>query len=468
MAKILMIQIQPAPYAGTAYLNGAVLSSGHEFVLHLESDTGEILRKVSKEKPDCIGFSCMTGIHNDALRISKAIKENFDIPIIMGGPHPTLFPEVINEPHLDIICRGEGEFALIELLDALDNNKSYHHILNLWLKNEGYIVKNKLRPLVEPLDNIPLIDWSCYEGTIVKKSPPIAFLIRGCPYSCTYCFNVAMRRLYKGLGKYIRYFSVDRSIREIRQAIDFFSQSPVLFTSDTFGTDIKWTEELFFNYSQLTDLPFVLLIRPELATPKLINIIKKYNCFSVALGVESGSERVRKELLNRNYSNPLLLRAANTLHDAGIRFRTYNILGIPSETEEELWETIDINIQMKTDFPRSSIFTPYPGTELAKIAQNLGYLDESFNFDSTPSSILSHSILKKIDHNIVQNSFYFFQTVILFPKLRPIIKKLIKLKPNFVFRLWFYFIYAYLHRKSEGRKLTHYIQYAWANFKITK
>ena len=464
MAKFLMVQLQAAPYAGTAYLNGDVVSSGHEFVMHLGNSVEKILRRISIEKPEIIGFSCMTGLHTEVVQIAREIKKYHKIPIILGGPHPTLFPDIIYEDGIDMICRGEGEFVLIELLDAIEKKQSYDMLLNLWVKKNSTVIKNNLRPLTEPLDRIPLIDWSCYKGTAVQKSPPIAFLIRGCPYSCSYCFNEGTRNMVKGLGHYVRYFSVDRSIQEIRQALNVFSANPVLFTSDTFGIDIKWMEELFIRYEQLTPLSFVLLLRPELAKSAVIDVIKKHHCHSVAIGVESGSERVRKDVLNRHYSNALLFEIANNLHKSGIKFRTYNMIGLPTETEDEMWETIELNIRMKTDYPRGAIFTPMPNTKITQMAIQEGYLDQGFCFDDVPKTILSHSILKKINHDLIKNTLYFFQTAILFPRLNGVLKTLIrKRKPNVIFLAWFYFIYIYLHNKSEGRKWLSYIQYLISN-----
>ncbi len=142
MAKIMMIQLQSAPYAGTAYLNGAVKSAGHDFVLYLSVDIEKIKREIENEKPDIIGFSCMSCLMRDILRISRELKKSFNIPIILGGPHPTLFPEVINEDCVDIICRGEGEFAFIELLNAIEDKKDYTQIKNLYVKKDKRVYKN--------------------------------------------------------------------------------------------------------------------------------------------------------------------------------------------------------------------------------------------------------------------------------------------------------------------------------------
>jgi len=458
-----MIQFQYAPYAGIAYLNSAACSSGHEFILHMGSDVQNIVHKINLVKPDIIGFSTMSPFYKETLSIASQIKNTFDIPTILGGPHPTLFPEIINDACVDIICRGEGEFALIELLNALRDKNPYYDIKNLWVKHNGNVYKNELRPLTDPLDQIPLVDWSCYKSTSIANSPPIAFLIRGCPYSCTYCFNASMRELYKGKGKYLRQFSVGRSILEIKEALKVFNHSPVLFTSDSFGIDLEWTDALFTEYSKITDLQFVLLIRPELATEECVRLLARHGCRSVALGVESGSERVRKEIMHRNYPNKLLMDVADRLHRHGIEFRTYNMLGLPSETEEELWETIDINIRMKTDYPRATIFTPMPNTKIVEIAKELGYLNMDFSFESIPDSVFSGTILKKLDNDKTLNSLYFFQTLIIFPKIRGFIKFLMRFKPNIFYKLWFYLVYAHLHKKLEQRKLIPYIRYLISN-----
>jgi len=463
MAKIIMIQTQFAPYAGIAYLNGAVLSKGHQFRLFLGNNINKISSMIAKENPDIIGFSCMTCFYDEILSISNEVKRNFKVPIIFGGPHPTICPEIINEKSIDIICRGEGEFALIELLDCIENKRSYLKIRNLWIKSNDKVYKNELRPLAEPLDNIPLINWSCYKRTPVQNSPPMVFLIRGCPYSCSYCFNKVTRDLYKGLGTYVRYFSIERSIQEIKEALRIFSHSPVVFNSDLFGMDLRWTDKLLSRYSQITDLPFLLFLRPELVTEKCVKILSKHKCHSVAIGVESGSERIRKRILNRNYSNKELMNVAERLHNNKIKFTTFNMIGIPTETEKEMWETIDINIKMRTDFPRGAVFTPMPGTKIVEIAKEKKYLDCGFSFSDIPHTILSNTILKKMNRDKIRNTLYFFQSAIIFPKHKRIIKRLIHNKPNIFFRLWFYLIYAHLHRKSQNWKLIPFIKYIYSN-----
>ena len=311
-----------------------------------------------------------------------------------------------------------------------------------------------------------MIDWSCYEGTIVKYYPAIAIPIRGCPYSCTYCFNEKYRDLYSHSKKYVRHFSVGRAITELKIAIDYFSpDSPILFTSDSFGINLTWMEDFLKEYAKITHLPFVVLLRPELASEKCIELLKKYNCFSVAIGVESGSERIRKDLLHRNYSNDHLLEVSGRLHRAGLKFRTYNILGLPTESIEDMFETIAVNIAMKTDYPRPSMFSPYPGTKLTEKAIELGYLPENFSFDTVRQGIHQDTLLKMENKKQIINTLYFFQTFVLFPSTLKFSRYLVRFPPNFLFKLWFMVVYAVLSMRSEGRNFKNFVQFAWINMK---
>jgi radical SAM superfamily enzyme YgiQ (UPF0313 family) len=179
--------------------------------------------------------------------------------------------------------------------------------------------------------------------------------------------------------------------------------------------------------------------------------------------VESGSERVREEVLNRHYTNDHLQEIARKLHDKGLKFRTYNMIGLPTETEQELWETIDINVRMKADFPRCAIYTSMPHTRLTQFARAKGLLDTAYSYNQAPSSVFVATVLKSVDKDRIQNCMYFFATAIKLPRLRRFIQWLTHTKPNVLYRLWFYLTFLHYHRKSEQRPLIPYIRYVLAN-----
>jgi hypothetical protein len=120
---------------------------------------------------------------------------------------------------------------------------------------------------------------------------------------------------------------------------------------------------------------------------------------------------------------------------------------------------------MKADFPRAGIFTPMPGTRLTKIAIDEGYLSADFSYDDVPNTILDKTILLNVNAEKINNYLYFFQTAIILPGCRNLILRLVKIKPNIIYKLWFYIVYLYLHRKSEGRNIFSYIKYVFANRK---
>jgi radical SAM superfamily enzyme YgiQ (UPF0313 family) len=177
-----------------------------------------IVEKIKKFKPDFLAFSSMTIQHNWVLEITKYLRgEGMTIPIIIGGPHATFFPDIIETPQIDIVCRGEGEEALVDLLDYSDKNLDYSNIRNLWVKREDGICKNELRGTWEDLDTLPFPDRELYAGYGYFKDKPyeIFMATRGCPFACNFCFNHAEKEIYKNKGKFLRSRSVKNLIEEI-------------------------------------------------------------------------------------------------------------------------------------------------------------------------------------------------------------------------------------------------------------
>ncbi|MGA1869807.1 MAG: B12-binding domain-containing radical SAM protein [bacterium] len=457
MAKLLIIQPQVFIYPSLFNLAGAVKHYGHDCYVLVTHDIETIEHSILNRTPDLIGFSAMTGIHKEIITMCKLIKKKFHhIPIIMGGIHPTLFPYVIYEDGIDIICRGEGEYPLVELLDRIEKKQDVSSIKNLWVKSENKVIKNELRGLVDPLDTLPLPDFSIYRHhPILSKSTYInIFLTRGCPYSCTYCHNSKKRELYNGKGKYIRSFSTGRIMKELSMLQKEFKYlNTISLGADVFGADYNFFKEIVSSYSQKFSIPYTFLIRPELIDEKRVEILSKTNCHMIGFGIESGSERVRRELLHRNYSNKKIIYIGHLLHRHKIKFRTYNMVGFPTETIDEMMSTVRINQQIKTDFPWCSIYTPYPKTELAQYCLDNNFLPDHFSFDDVNSSFHSTSILKRIHRNEVQNIHSLFQTMVKFPHAHYLLNPLIKRPYHKISRLWFYCMYGYINLQSENRTL---------------
>ena len=200
MAKILFVQNIEYDYLGVMYVSSVLKNAGHECDLLIQHDPEKIINYAAGKNYTIFAFSIMSGIHQWALKVTGKLKEAFpETPVIFGGVHPTYFPEVIEQGPVDIICRGEGEYAMLDLVQALDTGEDYSNIPNLWIKNGEKIKKNELRSLIEDLDVLPLPDRGLYYDRYPKlktKKTKYFMASRGCPYNCTFCFNKQLKELY--------------------------------------------------------------------------------------------------------------------------------------------------------------------------------------------------------------------------------------------------------------------------------
>ncbi len=470
MGHILFVQTQAFAYPGLYYICGALKESGHQYQVLVSANPLSILEQIEIHQPTVVGFPCMTGMHKTVLQIALEIKNAYpDCKTLIGGIHPTLFPEIINEKQVDFICRGEGEYPTVELLNALDDGAVEFPIKNISYKINGIVQHNAMRQLIQPLDSLPFPDYSIYQNSkvIAADTFPMVYMTRGCPFSCTYCHNSNQRKVYKGLGKFVRDFSVNRILNEAEAALsNYKNATAVMLGSDTLGNDMEFITKLLKGFHEKFDIPYTCLVRPEFISEDLAKLLSETNCHMIAFGIESGSERIRKELLNRNYSNKQVRTVTNLLHQYGIKFRTYNIIGFPSETREEMLTTLKMNLEIKPTFPWASIFTPYPETKLSDFAKEHRYLGTNFTYDDVPTSFFNDTLLEKVDRNFILNLHSLFQLYTLIPWLYPLTKFILSFPHNKLFRIIFKAVYSYVCIKSENRTITSFIKLAMANRKL--
>jgi len=186
-------------------------------------------------------------------------------------------------------------------------------------------------------------------------------------------------------------------------------------------------------------------------------------CRSVFFGVESGNPEIRNRVLVKRLSNQQIRTAADRLHAAGITFRTYNIVGLPGETLEDAYSTLQLNIDIETDYPWCSVFMPFPGTALTRYAFDQGYLDRSFEFDSLSRSFFTESRLDMRHSRELENLQKFFQTGVLWPWTLPLIRRLVSLRPNPLFTAWFGLIYFTVYLRSENKRFLESVLFAIRN-----
>lgn len=446
------------------YLASGLISHGHAIEVFIDRDINRLVSQIKQYHPDIVGFSCTTGMHSLSLEIAKAIKSRIKTLTVFGGAHPTFFPEIIREDAVDIVCIGEGENALLEIAEAIDQRSPITRISNCWVKQDGSIAKNELRPLTEDLDALPFPDRSIYyhKYPFMNYSQKVFIAGRGCPYDCTYCFNNSLKNMYKDKGKYIRLRSVENVISEISEVRRSYGLRTVYMIDDTFILNRTWVSQFLEVYQEKIRLPFICLVRADLITQDIARRLKEANCYSVFFGIESGSERLRNLILNKRITNAKIIEAAALLKKHKIKFRTYNMLGIPGEGLDDAFMTVDLNIKIKTDYPWCSILQPYPKTSIMEYARNKGMLKEA----DLSRLFFHNSILNLPNIRELSNLQKLFYWSVKFPFLKPLVKKAIKLPPNFIFKILFLIGYAYSYYRSERRRFGEVSMIGWLNRRI--
>jgi len=354
---------------------GAILKkAGHEVeLIHAKSDLtrNSIAAKIQEYSPDLVAITATTPQFPFAVKYAQWVKEASSCLVICGGAHPTLAPdEVISNPAFDVICLGEGEQPLLEYVHALSEGNDRFDIENLWFRNNGRIIKNKMRPLQQDLDTLPF-PYRKFDSELRVSRVGDIMAGRGCPYKCTYCCNNSFKMLHGKSDSYVRYRSVENVLQEIEALISCYHVNSFDFHDDTFTLKRKWLSEFCKQYSSRFSLPFVCNGRPETLKRDVLRMLKEAGCKMVRIGVESGNERIRKDVLGRNISNGDLLRVFNEAKDLGLQTSAFNMMGIPGETVEHLQETIDFNKKLNPSRAVVSVFYPYPLTRLhEKCLQN--------------------------------------------------------------------------------------------------
>ncbi|UCG08651.1 MAG: cobalamin-dependent protein, partial [Desulfobacterales bacterium] len=297
---------------------------------------------ITELAPKLVGISVYSPYLHVAKRITTIVRSHSSASVIWGGIHPTISPETCIK-EADMVCIGEGEDAFSELVTALRDETEYRHIKNLWINNNGTIIRNPMRPLIQNLDRIPFPAYgrdSFYfigSNELIREDPTIAdpaldvMPARGCPFSCSYCVNSLLRPMYKGLGRYSRRRSVENIIAEMQEilAIPGNQKRIVEFHDENFGTDETWLNEFETRYSSEIGLPFKVMYNPKLIKPSMIARLVKSGLHRVKIGIEAGTDHIRNQVFSRPGKNSEILQVAREIAKYGVRVRYDLILDNP-------------------------------------------------------------------------------------------------------------------------------------------
>jgi len=359
-------------------LSSTLKRDGVEVSLIYTNSAKEVYRRLRQLKPDAVAYSLMFGSHRRYIPVSHGIRREFpNLVQIAGGPYTTYFPESIDELSLDAICIGDGDITLPRYLRSRFAGEG-GEVEGFHIRDGGCIKKTPVGSLINDLDSLPFPDRELFysQDTLLRNQEFKSFLSgRGCPYLCNYCFNHKFNEMYKGKGNIIRKKSVDYFIEEIDEVKRRYGLQYIIFEDDVLTLKKDWFQEFAGKFKKKINVPYICYTRPNLVNPDVTMLLKESGCHIVRMAIETGNEDVRTKVLNRSMSNDLIIKAADIIHAAGLKLSVSNMIGLPTETLTNTYETIDLNIRCRAEHPSAQFFMPYPGMELTKIAVRTGYFD---------------------------------------------------------------------------------------------
>jgi anaerobic magnesium-protoporphyrin IX monomethyl ester cyclase len=365
---------------GPAFLAAWLRRHGHEAVfLRVPPDEplAAIAESVGRIEAGLIGVSMTTRQWLRAREVLGGLRRLVEIPVVVGGLHATFSPEeVLRHEGIDYLCLGEGETALLELVEALESGRSAADagIANLWVKGG---IRPRLGNPIEPLDALPFL-----ARDFVDERWGVRHLTtqRGCPFPCTFCAARMYDKLYaeSDTARYGRRRSLASVFAELAALRAAGPLNYVIFLDDTFTIHPAWVREFCRSYGKEFAVPFSLNARVETVSESLLRELAAAGCKHIIYGVESGSERVRREIMKRNAGNQRFRDVFRWTREAGIMVTANYILGTPGESREEMAETIALHHELQPLDFGYFVFYPYPGTELFEVCRERGYLPEDF------------------------------------------------------------------------------------------
>lgn len=347
---------------------------------------------------DLIGFSLFS-MHFDRCRqVTQKLKQKLDIPVIWGGIHPTIRTEDCLE-YADIVCVGEGEEAVLELLQRLEQKRDYKDVQNLCFKVDGQLIRNPLRPLIQGLDSLPYPDYDLADDHIIDRKnrriepmdiekmheilrpgsiairraaiPYQTMTGRGCPNNCTYCCNNTYRGMYKK-QRYLRRRSVRNVINElttVTQRMNFINT--IVISDDSFlAAPTKEIQEFARQYKEKIGLPFSCLGDPCAINEDKLAALVDAGLIELQMGIQSASLNTLK-LYNRKIAPEKTMEATKIINKFKDKLLPYYdiIIDNPYESEDDMLQTLQFLAQLPNPF-RIQAFSLvfFPGTELRQKA----------------------------------------------------------------------------------------------------
>jgi anaerobic magnesium-protoporphyrin IX monomethyl ester cyclase len=387
------------PPVGLLYIASFTRNSNHDvkiFDFQVEEELFEDY--FNNFSPDLVGITCQTALVYNTGKLAEKIKLLKNIPIVVGGVHPTFRPEdLIKNPQIDFVVRGEGEKTFKLLIDELEKQSpaNFSKIDGLVFKNKDQIITNKERAFIEDLnelpfpaiDLVPINKYHVSSDLYFGKKTALLSTARGCPFKCTFC---AIKVIFK---RTVRYRKLENIFQEIEYYVKNYQVDSLFIMDDIFTLNKKRVQEFCNFLIEKYDgkILWWAQTRADCVDKELLLLMKRAGCKILSFGVESGNERLLKKI-NKNINLSQVRSAVKLVKECGISPRGSFILGLPTETFKESIKTILFALTNDFDRAKFGLATPYPGTELWNLALEEGKIskDEDWNRFSQMAGYTHH------------------------------------------------------------------------------
>ncbi len=374
-------------------LSACVKQHGYQTRIHIVNSLAKLkaFPKVLEDySPDVVGFCGISSQAQYVTEMAGIVKAGRkDVPIIVGGKNASLVPEAVVETGLfDAVVAGEGEHALVEFLQAVNDGSDFKGIRNLWYRDSsGEVVKNPTRPFID-LDSLPYSDYGAldYQAILDRNYKTVTFMTaRGCPWNCTFCSVPMLGNT--GSGEFCRMRSHDHVFGEFEYLQQRYNFNYIYFRDDTFTWDREWALKFCEGWASKFPYHFEILTRADCLDTELMDALKSAGCDCIWIGADSGNDYIREKVLNKNVDNEALEEVCDYMQQIGIRPCLTNMIGLPYETPEQVMDTVRLNARIygksnlnisagNGPLPKVFVFSPFPGTPLWHVCEKEGWLGE--------------------------------------------------------------------------------------------
>jgi len=414
----IKVAVVPRPSVAMATLAACCLERGQDVKL-LDLSLAQFEGKVPGEvmtdilnsyKPDFVCFSFTTPLFDECCEYAKFVREKLpNATLVAGGVHPTIYPEeVLKKSESDIAVMAEGDFILPQIIEANNDITKLEKIEGIAFKDKkGKIIKTPRGRGVENMDDLPLPAWNLLPvkkytmPKIMTKKNPVGSMetSRGCLAGCTYCNKSVFGRKWSG-----------KSAKRVVDELEYMKKcgfNEVHVYADMFTTDLDRAKDicdLIIKRGLKISWKLDCGIRIDSVEPELYKKLKAAGCYGVGYGLESGSQKI----LDKIHKGLNIKEAHNAIkwaNEAGIETVGFFMFGLPGETVETMEETIKLATQLKLDYAKVTLATPFPGTALYAELQAKGRIKSqewsAYNFH-TPSKVYDHD---NLDWDVMQEYY---------------------------------------------------------------